>query len=245
MSGRFVVAGSGRSGTGFASRALSMLGIPTGHEAVFDFDRVSSGTPARWARPKVYPGHEPYEEELVGDASLAAVAYLEKVDFVVHLLRHPLDVLASWLGSPFFAAECSCHEEPLEHLRTPYFVFMAEELPSLLDLPADDELGRAIRWTVGSNDLIASRLLESQQRCLVAKLEDLDGPELGLLVDAISSEIGFAAYRSVPPELVLEELGADVNRHPRASLDLDEVLEHPLAEELVDHAHDYGYEVTR
>lgn len=208
---RFVFAGSGRCGTGFISRALSELGLPTGHEAVFDADLDASGSEARWSRPVVYEGHEPYVEELLGDASLGVVLRMDRAPAVRYwIVRHPWEVLRSWVGAPFFAAECSCHE-PGAHLRAPWFRAMASRFPDLTD-PDLSEIQRALLW------------LEHVDRELFAgnyrrrKVEDLSKPgELALL----AAEIGVPGpYRSIESRAraFLERVGTDINRHPRAPI---------------------------
>jgi hypothetical protein len=81
---RFLVVGSGRSGTQYASRLFTDLGIPCGHEALFHLTPASG-------------------EILVGDASFGAVAYLyEFQGIILHQVRHPLRVLRSILATAFF-----------------------------------------------------------------------------------------------------------------------------------------------
>src|SRR5215510_14389698 len=80
---RFLVVGSGRSGTRYASELFTALDIPCGHEAMFT------------------GGHQ---GELVGDASFGAVAFLDRfTGQVFHQVRHPLAVLRSILATEFFS----------------------------------------------------------------------------------------------------------------------------------------------
>jgi hypothetical protein len=75
---RFVVVGTGRSGTGYISKVMTAAGIKTGHEA--------------WWNPYGRPGRT----RLLGDASWCAVFNLEGYEgHVFHQIRDPLKVVSS------------------------------------------------------------------------------------------------------------------------------------------------------
>lgn len=74
----FVIASTGRSGSGYVSRVLQAYGINVGHEDYFCFP---------WRTP---------QQGLDGDSSWLSVDKLETFDGVVfHQVRHPLKVLSS------------------------------------------------------------------------------------------------------------------------------------------------------
>jgi hypothetical protein len=74
---RFVIAQTGHSGSGYASRVLTQAGIRTGHED--------------WFRP-----YRRRVRGLVGDSSWCSVAHLDGYRGVVfHQVRHPLKVVRS------------------------------------------------------------------------------------------------------------------------------------------------------
>lgn len=76
---KFVVAQTGRSGSGYTALKLTKLGIPTGHEDVFN--------PVMTQRT-----------DLVGDSSWMATPYLgEFSGKVIHQVRHPAKVIRSWV----------------------------------------------------------------------------------------------------------------------------------------------------
>lgn len=94
---RFVVVGSGRSGTRYASMLFGELGIACGHEAVFGWGPEAPG--------------------LVGDASAWAVPFLDRFRGVVfHQRRDPLSVVASMVSTGFFAdpGAFALHRELIE-----------------------------------------------------------------------------------------------------------------------------------
>ncbi|MDM4722757.1 hypothetical protein QTQ03_25325 [Micromonospora sp. WMMA1363] len=93
MSMRFVVTGSGRCGTTYLSRLLTVAGIPCGHESVFDFrteDTIAATGGPDWRHYQA-------------DSSWQAVPLLERFPHpTVLVVRHPLRVVNSLLGLGFF-----------------------------------------------------------------------------------------------------------------------------------------------
>lgn len=82
---KFIITGTGRSGSGYIAQLLSAVGIPTGHEGVFN--------PMRTKR-----------EDLKGDSSWQAVPYLSEFEgIVLHQTRHPAKFIRSMVtASPQF-----------------------------------------------------------------------------------------------------------------------------------------------
>ena len=82
----FVVSQTGRSASGFTAHVLTSLGIPCGHESVFN--------PNMTQRP-----------DLLGDSSWLSAPHLGEFDGkVLHQVRHPAKVIRSWIvaSPPFF-----------------------------------------------------------------------------------------------------------------------------------------------
>jgi hypothetical protein len=97
MRDRFVVTGSGRCGTTWLSRALTRVGVPTGHEEVFN------------------PWDSGWPDHLRGEVSWVAACKLERVTEPVALLvRHPLAVVKSLVEIGFFTWDLTnLYHEPL------------------------------------------------------------------------------------------------------------------------------------
>ena len=80
---RFVVVGTGRSGTGYMSRLLTACGIPCGHEQVFGPAQATRAKPVVWGKWEA-------------DASWLAVPRLPMLGVpVVLVTRHPLPTVRS------------------------------------------------------------------------------------------------------------------------------------------------------
>lgn len=83
---KYVITGTGRCGTTFAAKSFCSAGIPCGHELVFRFHGV-------W----------PPRPGMVADSSLAALPFLDhpvaRDAIVIHLVRYPLKVIGSLVGS--------------------------------------------------------------------------------------------------------------------------------------------------
>jgi hypothetical protein len=98
---RFVVTGSGRCGTTWLARALTKVGIPTGHEDVFNPWRAGE-----------------WPDELRAECSWVAACKLDVVDAqglpVALLVRHPLAVVKSMVEIGFFTWDLTnLYHEPL------------------------------------------------------------------------------------------------------------------------------------
>lgn len=137
---KFVVTGTGRCGTVFMANLLTSMGWPCGHEAVFGPHGVGRAR-------EVLSGIRPPEnseisrngdilsegEGIVGDSSYMAAPFLKEVDaLVVHLVRNPIDVVASLVGGMFrnFSGSSPTHFEDIpDHIL--YEGFMYENLPEL------------------------------------------------------------------------------------------------------------------
>lgn len=88
MTRRFLVTGCGRSGTGFIAGFLTASGVPCGHEEIF--------TPTGMRDWNDKPGESSW--------FAAAMLYRLPRNFpVIHVVRHPRDVAASWYRLGLFA----------------------------------------------------------------------------------------------------------------------------------------------
>lgn len=160
---KVVVTGTGRCGTNFMANLLTSLGIPCGHEAVFGpegWDWASEVI--RGERPAVNSGISrdgtilSEGMELEGDSSYAAAPFLGRFDaFVIHLVRNPLNVVASMTGSGFrnFAEPFPVHYEDMpDHLAHERFLY--QHIPELAeDMP---QLDRACLFYLRWNEMIES-----------------------------------------------------------------------------------------
>jgi hypothetical protein len=98
---RFVITGTGRSGTGFLATALLFCRVRCGHEELF--------TPE---------GRVP-NPFLRGDASWMALPFLDRfTGYVLHAVRHPLDTIRSMVGIQLF------DDEDVTEERAPYQEFI-------------------------------------------------------------------------------------------------------------------------
>lgn len=112
----FVITGTGRSGTGFTSKALTTAGVPVGHEEWFTVE------------------HGRRRDDIVGDVSWLAVPYLDEFEGpVVQQVRHPLEVIRSLVGIEMFS----------NPTHGPYRWFMFAHLPGLT---GDDLLDAITWW---------------------------------------------------------------------------------------------------
>lgn len=213
MSLRYLVAGTGRSGTAFISRALTLAGGRCGHESVLNHDRAGSRR-----RLRTNP------EDLLGDSSLAAFAYLLEPELaevpVLHLLRNPVDVVASWAATGI-----------LDDDSTPYGRFIRSELP---DVKAGaDSIARAVLYVNAATTAVTVRARGPYR---TVRIEDLTAELLRELLPWLGTP--------APPPAHLDQWLLELGR-PNASthppLELEDL--HPgLRGILTELAVRYGYD---
>lgn len=85
---RFLIVGTGRSGTGFMSRFFSYLHTPCGHEETFNPKRIGQAG-----------GKNPPWSPHRGEASWMAVPFMDQWEVpTAHIVRNPLEVIRSMVG---------------------------------------------------------------------------------------------------------------------------------------------------
>lgn len=206
---KFVVAGTGRSGTAYIARLLTAAGVPTGHERWFTWvpgigdrqtiDRTGCG------RGKAWPSRLKEEirrrrQPIMGDASWLAVPRLDRFDGRVFLqVRDPLAVIASYVAMRFF--DFSAVQK-----KSVWQVFALQHFD-----PTGDSVVDAARWWVTWNQ----RALRFADRWW--RLEDLDEAELASILTQLdipdASQRAAGAFAQVDRTNTAEQRG-----HGRAGL---------------------------
>lgn len=192
----FVVTGCARSGTGFASRIMSMVGVPCEHEKVFTLRSVT-GECIELSQP---------EQDTWGDSSCMAAPVLDRLPentVVFHQVRNPVKVVRSLMGWNVF-------RQPYN----PFTTFILRYLPEIG--PDEPRLRQCMKYWTYWNSLV-ERAARSDRLCYHPyRLEDLSRLETGTL-PAVVSLLGQAreldAYRRA-----LEAVPTNFNtrhRHPR------------------------------
>lgn len=147
---RFIVAGTGRSGTKWCATALRVAGLLCGHEQVFTTAQLVRNDPPRW-------------RQFAGDSSLAATPLLHRYPQMTRILvvRHPYDFAQSWLFNGSFLANGA----PADLTR-----FVGRRFPEVLSAANDTE-ATLLYWCVW-NETALAHVNE------VLPLEQLDLPTL-------------------------------------------------------------------
>lgn len=131
-----LVTGTGRCGTGFASQWLTSAGVRCGHESFFMY----RGYEAAMQRMAMF-------HQFAADASWMAAPYLDEEHLkgvpVVHQIRHPKKVIASWI-----------RKHP--HSTPRYWKFFLSHCPEVeqIEQVIDQFAARYVLW----NELIESKL---------------------------------------------------------------------------------------
>lgn len=182
---KYLVVGTGRSGTVYYARLLTSLGFPCGHESFFTYQDIDSALARLSGRvcPTLsgcsqvrFDGHQdipikPYVDkntELVAESSYMAVPFLHhdclKETEVLHVVRHPVKVLNSFLNylRYFYEPPICVPPNPI------YEAFIYRHLPELKSYAAP--LERAAMYYVLWNEMI-------ERRKTLAIFRAEDGPD--------------------------------------------------------------------
>ena len=149
MGSRFLVTGCARSGTGYTARLFTALGLPCGHEALFNPIQLSTGEIG-------------WPESRSGESSWLAgplLAYLPAGTAVLHQVRSPLSVIRSLVRVRHF------------ELRTLYKEFAEELCP---EMAQGDGLERSLRYWWLWNQEVEQGALRAGLAYRRYRLEDLD-----------------------------------------------------------------------
>lgn len=168
---KFVVVGTGRSGTFYTAHLFSGLGIFTGHENVYN-----SGD-------SQYHGWAPQEDEIEGESSWMAVPYLDQFGgYILHQTRDPLLVVQSLLGSAFMYGHIS-KQSWFKNIVGKYF-----------DL-SDDHLINAVKYTLFWNQWIES--FSDSPKYIRYQIEELNENRVQDLLNFMGYERSLEEIRNV------------------------------------------------
>jgi hypothetical protein len=224
---RFLVTGCSRSGTRYAARLWSELGVPCGHERIFNIFSLRPGD--------LGPALD--DPRYVGDASFLAVPFLDGLPadtVVLHQVRHPVEVIRSHMGIRFF------REPPRE---SPYLAENHSDFLGVIEhrcpevFRERDERSRCALYWIHWN-----RLAERAGRIpgldyVRYRLEELDA---GLMEDLVK-RVGV----DVPRERIEAALAAvprDANHRPRdESIQISQIRPPALLDAVQRLARRYGY----
>lgn len=246
---KFVVTGSGRSGTEYIALTLSAAGLRCGHEAVFG------------PRTRTTPAFGAWD----GDASWLAAPFLAALPsstVVLHQVRHPFAVISSWYGLRFLAddgpysltrpsgvARLIAHELKTRAQRargTRVFVardyerFVARHLPWAME--ATSTLDRCMRYWVGWNEMVEAGAARSGSPYLRYHLEEIDS-RWAEIVELLGLDPAVGA--SPPPTVGSDAAGSKRPnaRHHHDVLTEDLFAASPEFDRVAEVAARYGFEV--
>ena len=196
---RVLITGTGRCGTGYMARILTRAAIPSTHEGVYN------------------PNWEDWTIQRVESSWLAA-PFLPAFDgHVVHLVRHPLDVINSLTGIGFFTDEQ--HGPYVGHAR------------AHVDLP-EDPVEAAMRFYVEWN-----RMIEPYADQFI-RVEEASGEDFSTIAYAAG-----ARHSPVDFQEALSVISKNWNSRGRAELTWDDLPAGDLKSELEQMGKEYGYDI--
>ena len=152
----YLVTGTGRCGTTYMAKFLTLSGLNCSHEAFYnckacggDLENSSSGQRVGLPKPNV----------VSGEASLFAAPFASSFKGkVIHLTRHPLLVIRSFvMDLKFF------HEKlPKAEWQKKTQAFIAFHVPGIMDMP--DPISRAALFYIEWNKIIENSMIRLHHR---------------------------------------------------------------------------------
>lgn len=186
-----VITGAQRSGTRYLAKVLSAAGLPATHELGDPF-----GSPKNAPDPRTTPPTGPIEVSWLA-------AWFQTDAYIVHLVRHPLDAIAS-----------SAHRRTFTKPR-PYGWWAMEKMSQIA---LYDEPARSARYWLGWTDLVEEqaherlRLEDVTARTLAEMLERAGiAPNMERLREAVANVSTMTNGGSFPPPLTYGDLGELAN----------------------------------
>ena len=215
MKDRFVITGTGRSGTGYICKLLNELGVKCGHESIFKPDTKNVDF-----------------RDYSGDSSWLAAPFISKFDsniMVFHQVRDPILVVRSFVGMGFF------DDEP-DKSHYPYLKFIRQtkevsQLGSVIE--------RALFHWVSWNKYVENEAAADNLRYYRYQIEELTPM---LIKDNILSLIGCEKTLD-EIENAINKISKKTNRRQRdSSIKRESLYDYSISEEFVALANRYGYD---
>ena len=214
---KFIVTGTGRCGTVFMAKLLTLIGIPCGHESIFDYKETSvileklknpelrsnsfcsthdistnpSSSLKEWVETKY----------TIAESSYLAVPFLFHPEIVniplIHLVRHPLDVISSFVKDfKYFMNKCPNPKNPYNKKGWENKIY--NFLPELefIDNPVDRACWFYIKW---NNEIEKAAKFK---KSVFVQIENVDYPKL----------FNFLEIKQSKKEIILNDREKNSNR---------------------------------
>jgi hypothetical protein len=240
---KYLVVGTGRCGTVYMARVLTSMGIPCGHETIFDFNgldlalarlggegslRLSfvSQSKFKGAEHHFLPDWLGDVNKIVADSSYMAAPFLRHECLegtkVIHVVRHPVKVINSFLNYLGYFQ----HKIPSCMSTIAWESFIYNNVPELGDECLTPE-ERAARYYVRWNRMIDESLAGKTH----VRLRAEDGPR---------GAMDFVGYEGSIFEL-FNDKSVNTLRRPGKLFSLFDLREGKIKDELLELSESYGY----
>lgn len=235
----FLITGTGRCGTVFVTRLLSSLGVPCGHESVFDcggidraIERLMGDKPimtSNCSRDNTSDKDEWFNPEIVADSSYMAAPFLGHRILngtrIVHLVRNPVQVVNSFCNYLIVGGDQDRHyfakPQPGDHFES----FIYEHVP---ELRRDDlsQFDRGCLYWVRWNELI-----EKHGSFFFHRIED-----------DVSKLLAFFNLKASP--VMFSNPKINSYERPCEPFTPDAIIDKSVKAEFLATAHRYGYQIS-
>lgn len=232
---KILVTGTGRCGTVFMARLLTSLGIPCGHESIFNWDGIDGAVGrlvGSWPITQSVISQENSEKadwldlnDIQAESSYMSAPFLShvilKTTQLVHIVRHPVQVIDSFINSLGYFSQ----PEPQDRWES--FIFM--HLPELKSSSLTN-IDRGALYYLSWNYLIESQLLD--RGFYFHRVED-DPPEL----------LNFLGLKSTTSMFDNKSANTlkEKKKNPEGKFTIDMITSEIIKRELINIGEKYGY----
>ena len=184
---KYIGTGTGRCGTVCIAKFLTHIGIPCGHESIFDFasediikERIENPNSRTYSECSVHLFANKEEKwidpgKIIADSSYLAVPYFHLVPNIpiIHIVRNPIDVISSYvLDFNYFQLKTPNKENPYN--KNGYEEIIYKFLPNLSSM--ENQITRAVWFYVKWNNQIEKE--KEKRKYLRINIENFDKNEL-------------------------------------------------------------------
>jgi len=229
---KFIITGTGRCGTCFISKVFNSLGISCGHESIFGpvgkeevVNRLSGKSEPVISEvfQLIKDDIKPNLKLLQADSSYMAAPYLDLVPDVkiIHLVRHPLKVISSFVFDfKYFQDESDADE---------YKEWIYDHTPQLLNIP--DSINRCAYYYIYWNKLIEDNCADRQ--CYIHRVEE----------DFNQFFFNFIGHSTTDKIYDNKTANSSKNKN-KPKLSIEDISDIEIRENLISLAHRYGYRLS-
>lgn len=223
----------------FAARLLTSAGMECTHEAIFNEDDIEKAVERLQNGSEINSSYRSYQyddwagkiKNIEAEASLFAAPYLDHSVLdntkVIHLIRHPLKVISSFLWDFIYFSWPPNDLETLKKIDKKQYK-LAVWIPELDEL-VPNTIRACYYWT-RYNEIIEEKSVNKEY--LLHRVD----------IDPVENILDFCQIEN--RENLYLDNRTNTKRHRLHFLTLDDIPNHPVKDKMIQKAEEYGYDLN-